>query len=89
YKYNLIYSLSGSNSEAVSQAGTSDFQWDLSHAQPPVDDEWSGLNGLSSADPSSDWNAPAEEWGNWVDEEKVASVPQPEEISDVQKVKGD
>ncbi|NXX48949.1 LYRIC protein, partial [Tricholaema leucomelas] len=43
------------------------------------------LDGLSSADPSSDWNAPAEEWGNWVDEEKIASVPQPEEISDVQK----
>ncbi|XP_050746950.1 protein LYRIC isoform X3 [Gymnogyps californianus] len=43
------------------------------------------IDGLSSADPSSDWNAPAEEWGNWVDEEKVASVPQTEEISDVQK----
>ncbi|KAM6376264.1 protein LYRIC isoform 6-T6 [Alca torda] len=43
------------------------------------------IDGLSSADPSSDWNAPAEEWGNWVDEEKVASVPQPEEISDIQK----
>lgn len=48
------------------------------------------VDGLSSADPSSDWNAPAEEWGNWVDEEKVVSVPQPEEaLSDVQKVKGD
>ncbi|KAM6376260.1 protein LYRIC isoform 2-T2 [Alca torda] len=83
--FGLTPGVSGSNSESVSQAGTSDFQWDLSHAQPPVDDEWSGLNGLSSADPSSDWNAPAEEWGNWVDEEKVASVPQPEEISDIQK----
>ncbi|XP_014820692.1 PREDICTED: protein LYRIC [Calidris pugnax] len=83
--FGLTPGVSGSNNESVSQAGTSDFQWDLSHAQPPVDDEWSGLNGLSSADPSSDWNAPAEEWGNWVDEEKVASVPQPVEISDVQK----
>lgn len=84
--FGLTPGVSGSNSESVSQAGTSDFPWDLSHAQPPVDDEWSGLNGLSSADPSSDWNAPAEEWGNWVDEEKVASVPQPEEaLSDVQK----
>ncbi|KAK2524307.1 protein LYRIC [Columba livia] len=82
--FGLTPGVSGSNSESVSQAGTSDFQWDLSHAQPPVDDEWSGLNGLSSADPSSDWNAPAEEWGNWVDE-KVASVPQPEGIPDVQK----
>ncbi|XP_068252935.1 LOW QUALITY PROTEIN: protein LYRIC [Nyctibius grandis] len=83
--FGLTPGVSGSNNESVSQAGTSDFQWDLSHAQPPVDDEWSGLNGLSSADPSSDWNAPAEEWGNWVDEEKVATVPQPEEISDIQK----
>ncbi|KAM9387852.1 protein LYRIC isoform 1-T1 [Phaethornis superciliosus] len=83
--FGLTPGVSGSNNESVSQAGASDFQWDLSHAQPPVDDEWSGLNGLSSADPSSDWKAPAEEWGNWVDEEKVASVPQPEEISDVQK----
>lgn len=45
------------------------------------------VDGLSSADPSSDWNAPAEEWGNWVDEEKAASIPQPEEpLSDIQKV---
>ncbi|XP_014112117.1 PREDICTED: protein LYRIC isoform X2 [Pseudopodoces humilis] len=84
--FGLTPGVSGSNSESVSQAGTSDFQWDLSHAQPPVDDEWSGLNGLSSADPSSDWNAPAEEWGNWVDEEKIASVPQREERSDTQKI---
>ncbi|NWR73004.1 LYRIC protein, partial [Centropus unirufus] len=89
WKERSLFTPIGSNSESVSQPGTSDFQWDLSHAQPPVDDEWSGLNGLSSADPSSDWNAPAEEWGNWVDEDKVASVPQPEKISDVQKVKGD
>ncbi|NWU32468.1 LYRIC protein, partial [Dyaphorophyia castanea] len=87
WKERSLFTPIGSNSESVSQAGTSDFQWDLSHAQPPVDDEWSGLNGLSSADPSSDWNAPAEEWGNWVDEEKVASVPQREERSDTQKVK--
>nr|XP_042701023.1 protein LYRIC isoform X3 [Chrysemys picta bellii] len=47
------------------------------------------IDGLSSADPSSDWNAPAEEWGNWVDEEK-ASIPQPEEpLSDVQKASDD
>ncbi|XP_051641071.1 protein LYRIC isoform X1 [Manacus candei] len=84
--FGLTPAVSGSNSESVSQTGTSDFQWDLSHAQPPVDDEWSGLNGLSSADPSSDWNAPAEEWGNWVDEEKVSSVPQREERSDIQKI---
>uniref|UniRef100_A0A8C3RSU2 Metadherin n=1 Tax=Chelydra serpentina TaxID=8475 RepID=A0A8C3RSU2_CHESE len=80
----------GSSNEPVTQPGTSDFQWDLSRSQPHVDDEWSGLNGLSSADPSSDWNAPAEEWGNWVDEEKASSIPQPEEpLSDVQKASDD
>ncbi|XP_010150924.1 PREDICTED: protein LYRIC, partial [Eurypyga helias] len=85
WKERSLFTPIGSNNESVPQAGASDFQWDLSRAQPSVDDEWSGLNGLSSTDPSSDWNAPAEEWGNWVDEEKVASVPQPEEIPVVQK----
>ncbi|XP_029307890.1 protein LYRIC-like isoform X2 [Cottoperca gobio] len=33
-------------------------------SQPRVDDEWSGLNG-GSVDPSSDWNAPSEVWGNY------------------------
>lgn len=32
--------------------------------QPPVDDEWSGMNS-NSADPTSDWSAPCEEWGNY------------------------
>ncbi|XP_062987044.1 protein LYRIC isoform X2 [Elgaria multicarinata webbii] len=82
--------VSGSNSESVSQPGTTDFQWDLNRNQAHVDDEWSGLNGLSSADPSSDWNAPAEEWGNWVEEEKTPSVPQLEEaLSEAQKASDD
>ncbi|NXG12403.1 LYRIC protein, partial [Sakesphorus luctuosus] len=71
WKERSLFTPIGSNSESVSQPGTSDFQWDLSHAQPPVDDEWSGLK----------------EWGNWVDDEKVVSVPQHEERSDIQKVK--
>ncbi|XP_020640936.3 protein LYRIC isoform X2 [Pogona vitticeps] len=80
----------GSSTESVAQAGTSDFQWDLNRNQAPIDDEWSGLNGLSSTDPSSDWNAPAEEWGNWVEEEKAPSVPQVEEtLSEAQKVSDD
>ncbi|KAK9526797.1 hypothetical protein VZT92_015478 [Zoarces viviparus] len=37
-------------------------QW----ARPPtVDDEWSGFNGMAAGDPSSDWNAPEEHWGNY------------------------
>ncbi|KAL8181874.1 UNVERIFIED_CONTAM: hypothetical protein K2H54_033234 [Gekko kuhli] len=82
--------VSGSSSESVSQPGTTDFQWDLNRNQAHVDDEWSGLNGLSPTDPSSDWNAPAEEWGNWVEEEKAPSTPQLEEaLSEVQKISDD
>lgn len=75
----------GSTAEPVSQSTTSDYQWDGSRNQPHIDDEWSGLNGLSSADPSSDWNAPAEEWGNWVDEDRASLLKSQEPISNDQK----
>ncbi|XP_032390897.1 metadherin a [Etheostoma spectabile] len=39
-----------------------DLQW---ARFPDVDDEWSGLNGVAAVDPSSDWNAPEEHWGNY------------------------
>ncbi|XP_054446279.1 protein LYRIC isoform X4 [Pteronotus mesoamericanus] len=84
-----IFSGIGSAAEPVSQSATSDYQWDVSRNQPYVDDEWSGLNGLSSADPSSDWNAPAEEWGNWVDEERASLLKSQEPIPDDQKVSDD
>ncbi|XP_072303939.1 metadherin a [Eucyclogobius newberryi] len=29
------------------------------------EDEWSGFNGMTAVDPSSDWNAPVEHWGNY------------------------
>ncbi|XP_028918146.1 protein LYRIC isoform X2 [Ornithorhynchus anatinus] len=79
----------GSSGEPVSQPTASDFQWDLSRNQPHVDDEWSGLNGLTSTDPSSDWNAPAEEWGNWVDEEKALHRKPQEPVPKVQKISDD
>ncbi|XP_041423108.1 uncharacterized protein LOC446286 isoform X2 [Xenopus laevis] len=49
-----------------------------------------GLNnsvpdGLNSSDPTSDWNAPAEEWGNWGEKEPV-NVPQAEEPEQLTKV---
>ncbi|XP_044065169.1 protein LYRIC-like isoform X2 [Siniperca chuatsi] len=44
--------------------------------QPKVDDEWSGLNG-GSLDPSSDWNAPSEAWGNY--EEPTPEPPPAQE----------
>lgn len=84
-----IFSGIGSTAEPVSQSTTCDYQWDVSRNQPYVDDEWSGLNGLSSADPSSDWNAPAEEWGNWVDEDRASLLKSQEPISNDQKVSDD
>ncbi|KAM8911064.1 protein LYRIC isoform 2-T2 [Lycaon pictus] len=85
----LNSAVSGSTAEPVSHSTTSDYQWDVSRNQPYIDDEWSGLNGLSSADPSSDWNAPAEEWGNWVDEERASLLKSQEPIPDDQKVSDD
>ncbi|XP_077023404.1 protein LYRIC isoform X6 [Tamandua tetradactyla] len=91
----LNSAVSGTAAEPVSQSATSDYQWDVSRNQPYIDDEWSGLNGLSSADPSSDWNAPAEEWGNWVDEERASllksqePIPGDQKVSDEDKEKGE
>ncbi|XP_062935826.1 protein LYRIC isoform X6 [Cynocephalus volans] len=50
---------------------------------------FSGIDGLSSTDPSSDWNAPAEEWGNWVDEERASLLKSREPVADDQKVSDD
>ncbi|KAK5855042.1 hypothetical protein PBY51_005182 [Eleginops maclovinus] len=43
---------------------------------PGVDDEWSGFNGIAAADPSSDWNAPVEHWGNF-EAPTVVATPAP------------
>ncbi|XP_048008683.1 protein LYRIC isoform X2 [Megalobrama amblycephala] len=50
-----------------------DLSWS---AQPPipVDDEWSGINSTST-DPSCDWNAPSEEWGNYVEQQPMSTLP--------------
>ncbi|KAK1172596.1 protein LYRIC-like [Acipenser oxyrinchus oxyrinchus] len=61
----------------------------LESSQAKIDDQWSGTNGLSTEDPSSDWNAPTEEWGNW-DEQNA--LPLPELVgpaTEVQKVSDD
>nr|XP_015213302.1 PREDICTED: protein LYRIC [Lepisosteus oculatus] len=62
--------------EPGSQTNT-DLQWD--GGQHKVADEWSGLNGLSSVDPTSDWNAPAELWGNYEEEPEAQTPAQPQE----------
>lgn len=85
----LNSSVSASVSDPVPQPGASDNQWEASPNEPSIDDEWSGLNGISSADPSSDWNAPAEEWGNY-GEEEPAPAPQIEDAEqEVPKVSDD
>ncbi|XP_061571747.1 protein LYRIC-like isoform X2 [Cololabis saira] len=56
-----LVSLSGLGVGPAKPQPVSDLSW---LSQPRVDDEWSGLNG-GSADPSSDWNAPSEAWGNY------------------------
>ncbi|XP_051577909.1 protein LYRIC-like [Myxocyprinus asiaticus] len=62
---------------AAKKFAVPDLSWS---AQPPVqvDDEWSGINS-TSADPLSNWNAPSEEWGNYVEQQPVrkAQVEQP------------
>ncbi|KAM6995361.1 protein LYRIC-like [Tautogolabrus adspersus] len=45
-------------------------------SQPQVEDEWSGLHS-GSLDPTSDWNAPSEAWGNY--EESTPEPPQTQE----------
>ncbi|XP_010898233.3 metadherin a isoform X1 [Esox lucius] len=46
----------------------------------PADDDWTGLNGITAADPSSDWNAPTELWGNYEEPSAVvACVPPPQD----------
>eukprot|EP00062_Callorhinchus_milii_P022746 gi/632980847/ref/XP_007907263.1/ PREDICTED: methionine aminopeptidase 2 [Callorhinchus milii] len=77
--------VTATTSESVPQPGTTELQWEANPSSS-IDDAWSGINGISTADPSSDWNAPTEEWGNWLVEESV-STPQPEETAtEVQKV---
>ncbi|CAL8247954.1 unnamed protein product [Lota lota] len=46
--------------------------------KPKVEDEWSGQNG-GTVDTSSDWNAPAEAWGNY--EEPAPSPPVAQKVA--------
>ncbi|KAM4539383.1 metadherin a isoform 5-T5 [Odontesthes bonariensis] len=49
-------------------SNSAELQWANQHN---VDDQWSGFNGMTAGDPSSDWNAPVEHWGNY----EVPPVP--------------
>ncbi|XP_072266964.1 protein LYRIC [Pyxicephalus adspersus] len=84
----LNNAVSASVSDSIAQPSASDSQWEATPNEP-VDDEWSGLNGISSADPSSDWNAPAEVWGNYGEEEPVPPPQIEETEKEVPKVSDD
>ncbi|XP_019498089.1 PREDICTED: protein LYRIC isoform X3 [Hipposideros armiger] len=79
-------------SQDTGDANTNGKDWGRSWSDRSI---FSGIDGLSSADPSSDWNAPAEEWGNWVDEERASllkaqePIPADQKVSDDDKEKGE
>ncbi|XP_029594231.1 protein LYRIC isoform X3 [Salmo trutta] len=64
-----------------------------SQPEPQVEDEWSGLSGdgsAAAADGCSDWNAPAEVWGNY-EELPALEEPLPEtvKVSDEERDKAE
>ncbi|KAM7373233.1 hypothetical protein PAMP_008103 [Pampus punctatissimus] len=56
-----------------SVSNSMELQW---ARHPEVEDEWSGSNGVAAVDPSSDWNAPSEHWGNY-EEPPMLVTPAP------------
>ncbi|KAA0710494.1 Protein LYRIC [Triplophysa tibetana] len=48
-----------------SEGGEPGSQSNTERCSDAIDNEWSSCNGLAVVDPSSDWNAPAELWGNF------------------------
>ncbi|XP_026785564.3 metadherin a isoform X5 [Pangasianodon hypophthalmus] len=48
-------------------------------------DEWSGFNGLGAVDPSSDWNAPTELWGNYDEPKPETPAAQETPVSQLQE----
>lgn len=64
-----------------------DLQWTN---RQDVDDEWSGFNGMAAVDPSSDWNAPIEHWGNYEEPPVLATAaPLPKEQPGFNKLSED
>ncbi|XP_006137637.2 uncharacterized protein LOC102460244 isoform X1 [Pelodiscus sinensis] len=61
-----------------SQDGPSKYHWNASLSFLAVDDAWLGQHDPLAADLNSDWNAPTEEWGNWLGEEDTCTGPERE-----------
>ncbi|XP_043398156.1 protein LYRIC isoform X2 [Chelonia mydas] len=56
----------------------SKYNWNASLPFLTVDDAWLGQHDPLAIDLNSDWNAPTEEWGNWLGEEETCTGPERE-----------
>nr|XP_046274661.1 metadherin a isoform X2 [Scatophagus argus] len=80
----VSFSMLGPNTtDPISNA--MELQWPK---QTDGQDEWSGFNGMTAEDQSSDWNAPLEHWGNY-EEVVVTPAPPPKEQPVPNKVSED
>ncbi|XP_073192037.1 uncharacterized protein [Lepidochelys kempii] len=61
-----------------SQDSPSKYNWNASLPFLTVDDAWLGQHDPLAIDLNSDWNAPTEEWGNWLGEEETCTGPERE-----------
>ncbi|XP_032630033.1 uncharacterized protein LOC116821175 isoform X3 [Chelonoidis abingdonii] len=73
----LSMELSNQKSKS-SQDNLSKYHWNANLPFLTVDDAWLGQRDPLAIDLNSDWNAPTEEWGNWLGEEETCTGPERE-----------
>ncbi|XP_053877247.1 protein LYRIC-like isoform X1 [Malaclemys terrapin pileata] len=61
-----------------SQDNPSKYNWNANLPFLTVDDAWLGQHDPLAIDLNSDWNAPTEEWGNWLGVEETCTGPERE-----------
>ncbi|XP_034622458.1 protein LYRIC-like isoform X2 [Trachemys scripta elegans] len=61
-----------------SQDNPSKYHWNANLPFLTVDDAWLGQHDPLAIDLNSDWNAPTEEWGNWLGVEETCTGPERE-----------
>ncbi|XP_042704622.2 uncharacterized protein LOC101943855 isoform X3 [Chrysemys picta bellii] len=61
-----------------SQDNPSKYHWNANLPFLTVDDAWLGQHDPLAIDINSDWNAPTEEWGNWLGVEETGTGPERE-----------
>nr|XP_032630032.1 protein LYRIC-like isoform X3 [Chelonoidis abingdonii] len=75
----LSMELSNQKSKS-SQDNLSKYHWNANLPFLTVDDAWLGQRDPLAIDLNSDWNAPTEEWGNWLGEEETCTGPEREKV---------